>query len=562
MSVNYLLHESAVGYSLYEVVRQADIVGLDLIENRESINDLSKFSKLIRLVSFKPWANASSGLENINLVSEGIMSDDLKNLLELNLPKTSGKNSKVILGVSDRKLAAEISAAFPGVQCESIDTNPVVSALIRGIRVHTAKLIKDLRDDDVGRAQLGLGHAYSRSKVKFNVHKNDNHIIQGIATLDALDKGINSSAMRVREWYGWHFPELINIVSDNVTYAKMVLTIGNKKTLSEDRLDELANVLDQDKDKAEAILNAAKISMGQDITDEDLEMIQTLAGRVADSADYRRVLTNSMDDKMGTVAPNLQQILGTHVAARLIQHAGSLTNLSKYPASTLQILGAEKALFRALKTKSATPKYGLLYQSSFIGRANPKIKGRISRYLANKCSMASRIDNFSEKPTSAFGEAFKKQIEQRLEFYASGAKPMKNIDAMEEAMKRVLEQDEHALDIDEDMIEHHGGPTPNKEEKKEKKKDKKEKRKSIAADVEMADAEPEKEEKKSKKDKKEKRKSIAADEEVAEDDDSKKEKKKDKKRKSLGGDVEMADAPAADDGEKKKKKKRKSVAAE
>jgi nucleolar protein 56 len=467
------------------------------------------------------------------------MSDDLKNLLELNLPKTSGKNSKIVLGVSDRKLAAEISAAFPGVQCESIDTNPVVAALIRGIRVHTAKLIKDLRDDDVGRAQLGLGHAYSRSKVKFNVHKNDNHIIQGIATLDALDKGINSSAMRVREWYGWHFPELIKIVSDNVTYAKMVLTIGNKKTLDEDRLDELANVLDQDKDKAEAILNAAKISMGQDITDEDLEMIQTLAGRVADSADYRRVLTNSMDDKMGTVAPNLQQILGTHVAARLIQHAGSLTNLSKYPASTLQILGAEKALFRALKTKSATPKYGLLYQSSFIGRANPKIKGRISRYLANKCSMASRIDNFSEKPTSAFGEAFKKQIEQRLEFYASGAKPMKNIDAMEEAMKRVLEQDEHALDIDEDMIEHHGGPTPNKEEKKDKK-----------------------EEKKSKKDKKEKRKSIAADEEIAEDKNDKKEKKKDKKRKSLGGDVEMTDAPAADDGERKKKKKRKSVAAE
>jgi nucleolar protein 56 len=403
------------------------------------------------------------------------------------------------------------------------------------------------------------GHAYSRSKVKFNVHKNDNHIIQGIATLDALDKGINSSAMRVREWYGWHFPELIKIVSDNVMYAKMVLAIGNKKTLNEDRLDEIANILDQDKDKAEAIIGASKISMGQDITDEDLEMIQTLAGRVADSADYRRVLTNSMDDKMGTVAPNLQQILGTHVAARLIQHAGSLTNLSKYPASTLQILGAEKALFRALKTKSATPKYGLLYQSSFIGRANPKIKGRISRYLANKCSMASRIDNFSEKPTSAFGEAFRKQIEQRLEFYATGAKPQKNIDAMEEAMKKVLEQDAHALDIDEDMIDHHG-PAGEKENKKEKKKDKKEKRKSIAADVEMADAEPEKEEKKSKKDKKEKRKSLPAEVEEVEE---KKEKKKDKKRKSLGGDVEMADAPAADaDGESKKKKKRKSIAAE
>jgi len=491
------------------------------------------------------------------------MSDALRSLLELNLPKTSGKNSKVVLGVADRKLAAEISNAFPGVQCESAETNPVVSALLRGIRVHAARLIKDLRPDDVGRAQLGLGHAYSRAKVKFSVHKNDNHIIQGIATLDALDKGINSSAMRVREWYGWHFPELIKIVSDNATYAKMVLAIGNKKTLTDDRLDEIANVLDQDRDKAEAVINAAKISMGQDITDEDLSMIQALAARVAASADYRRILTNSMDDKMGTVAPNLQQILGTHVAARLIQHAGSLTNLSKYPASTLQILGAEKALFRALKTKSATPKYGLLYQSSFIGRANPKIKGRISRYLANKCSMASRIDNFSETPTSRFGEAFKKQIEQRLEFYATGAKPMKNIDAMEEAMKKVLGDDEHGLDIDDEMIADHHNPTAEeKEAKKDKKKDKK--RKSLAADVEMADADGE-DEKKSKKEKKDKkRKSLGGDVEMAEaKEDGEKKSKKDKKRKSLGGDVEMADATTADaDGEKKKKKKRKSIAAE
>jgi nucleolar protein 56 len=83
------------------------------------------------------------------------------------------------------------------------------------------------------------------------------------------------------------------------------------------------------------------------------------------------------------------------VAARLISHAGSLTNLAKYPASTIQILGAEKALFRALKTKSNTPKYGLIFHSSFIGKAGTANKGRISRYLANKCAIASRIDCFA-----------------------------------------------------------------------------------------------------------------------------------------------------------------------
>merc|ERR1712112_21366 len=103
--------------------------------------------------------------------------------------------------------------------------------------------------------------------------------------------------------------------------------------------------------------------------------------------------------------------IGDVVGARLISHAGSLTNLAKYPASTVQILGAEKALFRALKKKGNTPKYGLIFHSSFIGRAAAKNKGRISRFLANKCSIASRIDAFSEESTSVFGAKLKEQVE-------------------------------------------------------------------------------------------------------------------------------------------------------
>lgn len=67
-----------------------------------------------------------------------------------------------------------------------------------------------------------------------------------------------------------------------------------------------------------------------------------------------------LKERMTSVAPNLTALIGEKVGAKMIAQAGSLTNLAKYPASTIQILGAEKALFRALKTKSATPKYGLL----------------------------------------------------------------------------------------------------------------------------------------------------------------------------------------------------------
>ena len=132
----------------------------------------------------------------------------------------------------------------------------------------------------------------------------------------------------------------------------------------------------------------------------------SLLERMISLALYRKQLYAYLEEKMATVAPNLSALIGETVAARLIQKAGSLTSLAKCPASTVQILGAEKALFRALKTKGNTPKYGLIYHSSFIGRASAKNKGRISRYLSNKCAIASRIDSFIEEPTSAYGKAY------------------------------------------------------------------------------------------------------------------------------------------------------------
>ena len=362
-------------------------------------------------------------------MTEGIVSDYLKSVLELNLPK-AGKKSKIVLGVAEKGLAGSIKAVVPGIDCETADTSEIVADILRGIRLHSEKLLKDLKHGDIEKAGLGMGHAYSRAKVKFSVTRNDNHIIQASATIDFQDKGVNQFFMRVREWYGWHFPELIKIESDNLTYARLVLAIGDKKSLTNDSLHDIAAILSEDGEKAQAIIDAAKVSMGLDIATADLDIVKGFAKAVVKQAENRKTTAKYLDDKMGHVAPNLQALIGTPVAARLISHAGSLTNLAKYPASTLQILGAEKALFRALKTKSNTPKYGLIYHSSFIGRAATRNKGRISRYLANKCSMASRIDNFSEEPSTKFGDALRQQVEDRLEFYANGKKPAKNVDVM------------------------------------------------------------------------------------------------------------------------------------
>jgi len=256
-----------------------------------------------------------------------------------------------VLGVADKSLAASIKAKFPFLDCETGDTSEVVQDMLRGIRLHATKLLKQLRDGDLDTAQLGLGHAYSRSKVKFSVKRDDNHIIQAIAILDQLDKAINTFSMRVREWYSWHFPELIKIVSENHNYARVALFVKDKKSLSDESLHGLAALVDDDEAVAKSIIEAARRSMGQDISETDMENVISFAQRVVSLVGYRKSLHSYLTSKMNVVAPNLATLIGEIVGARLISHAGSLTNLSKYPASTVQILGAEKALFRALKTK-------------------------------------------------------------------------------------------------------------------------------------------------------------------------------------------------------------------
>merc|ERR1712184_37971 len=228
-------------------------------------------------------------------------------------------------------------------------------------------------------------------------------------------------------------------MGNNYTFAKCVKVIKNRKELTDDAISKLEEVV-MDSAKAKAIVDASKTSMGMDISQVDLMNIDMFANRVVGLAEYRKELAKYLQDKMGNVAPNLATLIGDVVGARLISHAGSLANLAKYPASTVQILGAEKALFRALKKKGNTPKYGLIFHSSFIGRAAAKNKGRISRFLANKCTIASRIDCFAEQPSTIFGSKMKEQVEDRLKFFETGDIPKKNVDVMTEAINSLKKE--------------------------------------------------------------------------------------------------------------------------
>ena len=340
-----------------------------------------------------------------------------------------------------------------------------------------------MSDADITKAQLGLGHSFSRSKCAQDVNRQDKPITQTIALIEQMDKDINTFAMRLKEWFAWHFPELTKIVNDNTIYARIVnLCDARRDNLTEDIKEELQQIV-IDEEKADQILDAVKISMGMDINDSDALQIKKWAERVTELMAFRETLSEFLKERMSAVAPNLQALIGEIVGSKLIAHAGGLTNLSKYPASTIQILGAEKALFRALKTKGKTPKYGLLFNSTFIGRAGATSKGKISRYLANKCAIASRIDCFSDYPTAKIGESLRDQVEERLKFISSGAKPRKNKEAMEEVLNELKEEGLFFGDNPKKVEATEGGNEPNEEDtdeevvaKKKSKKDKKEKK--------------------------------------------------------------------------------------
>jgi len=491
--MDYVLFETAPGYALFKVL-EAENIGSMIESMQESMQNYESFAKVVALTAFLPFHTAEQMLDNMNALSEGLLTDDLKSFITTYVPRDS------TLGVVEDKLASAIAEACE-IQCSK---TKLVAELHRGIRLHFTKFIEGMKADDLDKAQRSLGHSYSGSKVKFNVNKSDNMVIQSICLLDQLDKDVNTLAMRAREWYSWHFPELVTIVPDNYTYARCVMTIGKKEDIMTDpegTAERLREVLGEDaEDVVSQIIEASKTSMGYEISDFDLECVMHFAERVVKLTEYKRDLQAYLVKKMKLIAPNLSSLIGETIGARLISHAGSLTNLAKYPASTVQILGAEKALFRALKsrgkTPAKTPKYGLIFNSTFIGRASTKNKGRISRYLANKASIASRIDCFSEGEAvgDKFGEMLRQQVEERLDFYESGKVPRKNTDCMEQVQKEI-DEEEAALAAKKDK----------KKKKKHHHHHKEEESAAAAAEEEQPAMEVEEESKKDKKKKKAKK---------------------------------------------------------
>jgi nucleolar protein 56 len=253
-----------------------------------------------------------------------------------------------------------------------------------------------------------LSTEIAKMRVKVAVEKRDLLITQAIQTLDDLDKTINLFMSRIREWYGIHFPELDRLLDKHETYIRLVYKLGSKENFTQENLKKL----EIPKVKVEHIVKASKTSMGADLTETDLSQIQTLCKNVMELYDLRDSLESYLDNTMKEVAPNIKALVGSLLGARLIAIAGGLTNLARRPASTIQVLGAEKALFRSLKTGTRPPKHGIIFQHAYLHEAKKWQRGKIARALAGKIAIAARTDAFGGR---YIGDELKADLEKRIE---------------------------------------------------------------------------------------------------------------------------------------------------
>jgi len=527
-----VLFETPAGYAVFKLLDEGKLSKCDSLY--EDFSSLDKAKNVVKLKNFQKFEDTTEALAAATALVEGKMSKSLKKLLK----KVVAEDAQEKLAVADAKLGSLIKEKLE-MSCVH-DTK--VSELMRCIRSQASGLISGLPDKEMSAMELGLAHSLSRYKLKFSPDKIDTMIVQAVNLLDDLDKELNNYIMRCREWYGWHFPELGKIITDNLAFVKTVEMMGIRENA---KSTDLSDILPEEVE--EKVKEAAEISMGTEISEVDILNIKHLCQQVVEIQEYRQQLYEYLKNRMMAIAPNLTILVGELVGARLISHAGSLMNLAKHPASTVQILGAEKALFKALKTKHDTPKYGLIYHAQLVGQASSKLKGKVSRMLAAKAAIATRVDALGEETNTDLGIEHRAKVESRIRQLEggavakisgtakAGAKFDKHVpksevveykDAADFTMKR-----KSADDSDDDepqtkkvKVE---GEVVIKSEKKKKKKDK---------DTEEAPVEE-----------------MATSE-------KKKKKKKEKEEEADATLETTADTSAIEGGEKKKKKKKKKDA--
>lgn len=238
-----------------------------------------------------------------------------------------------------------------------------------------------------------VGDALDSTKEELREIDREKHLVKAVKMLDKVEGSIDDKEERFKDWYSLHFPELVDEISD---------------------IEHIVKILDSgvERSEIEAFEEMASESTGADITEEEEKIIESVLENLESDFRLREELEGYIEDLTKEEMPNLSKLLGTFLAARIVAIAGGLDEMAKMPASTVQMLGAEKALFRYLRGEGTPPKHGVLFEHDFVRPLPSNERGKMARFMANKAVMAARVDNFGDKDK---GEEFREEARQKFE---------------------------------------------------------------------------------------------------------------------------------------------------
>lgn len=349
-------------------------------------------------------------------------------------PKEPEKIARAITRQRNGEITKEVLKVAEGLMKRGFDavttTNPELAETLRGEYSFEVDLVdsgpvdalrEELPDiarqnnmvkDEEGYYEIGrqVSTLLTRGAVQDALGGKEAQITQTVQLLGELDTSLNGLSSRVREWYGLHYPELSRIIRDHESYLRFITEIGDRASVTQEKLDALG----LQRREAAGIIKGAEGSMGAPLQGSELAEAQRLAQQVLSLYEYRGKLTEYISGLALETAPNVSALAGPTLAAKLIEKAGGIKRMAMMPSSTLQILGAEKALFRAMKTNAKPPKHGLIFQHPYVNAAPRGLRGLRARHLAAKLSIAARADAFS-------GNFIADQLKKDLDEAASSA---------------------------------------------------------------------------------------------------------------------------------------------
>ena len=344
------------------------------------------FDENLEIAEYKLFKEDGIVSNLIKIEENEILNEEIELINELN-----SDENKIIIETTKRKSQYKELENYENIETESPNKGGEY------LRNHLNEVFEEIGFEKSEEDIIEYYERLAIEQIKQSSQEEDKLLIQAINSVDDIDESISKLVERIRDWYTIYFPEM-DTIGSNETYIKLIALSENREDIMENFKDQFSEDIDY--------------SSGADIEEDDLKMLKSFAESIYSLQKSRKELETYIDSKMEAIAPNLRDLLGATLGAKLIAHIGSIKRLATYPASVIQIMGAEKAIFRHLKTGERPPKHGLIFQHPSVRGAKWWNRGKIARNLALKITLAVRKDVFSGEYDPSIAEDYLKKVEQ------------------------------------------------------------------------------------------------------------------------------------------------------